>query len=74
MIVEIEKVVEVEKPIELIVEKEVYITDDEEVQELGNKIDKLEELNRELSKEISKKDKSLDELRQTLDIELNKCT
>ena len=58
VIVEVEKVVEVEKPIEVIVEKEVYITDDEEVQELGNKIDKLEELNGELSKEISKKDKS----------------
>ncbi len=32
----------------------------------------MEEANKELSQEIYKKDESLDELRQTLDIELNK--
>ena len=74
VIKEVEKdvIVEVEKPIEVIVEKEVYITDDEQVKELGSKITKLEGVNKELSQEISKKDESLDELRQTLDIELNK--
>ena len=74
VIKEVEKkvIVEVEKPKEVIVEKEVYITDDEQVKELGSKITKLEGVNKELSQEISKKDESLDELRQTLDIELNK--
>ena len=74
VIKEVEKkvIVEVEKPKEVIVEKEVYITDDEQVKELGSKITKLEEVNKELSQEIYKKDESLDELRQTLDIELNK--
>ena len=98
-IVEIVKEVPVDKvvikevvkeiPVERIVEKEIYITDDLQVNKLGEKIAEMEEkifqLNTELGSErkifstkmeesennfqneMSKKDKELDELRQTLD-------
>jgi len=66
VIKEVEKIVEVIKeiPIEKIVEKEIYITDNNQVSELGEKIARLED-------EISKKDKELDEFRQSLDIKLD---
>ena len=78
-----------EIPVERIVEKEIYITDDLQVNKLGEKIAELEEkifqLNTELGSErqifstkmeesqnnfqteMSKKDRELDALRQTLD-------
>jgi hypothetical protein len=58
--VPVEKVVIKEIPIDRVVEKEIYITDDKQVEELGEKITNLND-------EMSKKDKVLDELRQTLD-------
>jgi hypothetical protein len=55
---EVEKIVEKEVPVEKIKEieviKEVYVTDDEQVNELGGKIAKLEEENRELSQKVTK--------------------
>ena len=60
---EVEKIVEVikEVPVEKVVTKIEYISDNSGENELGEKIVKLEE-------EMSKKDKELDELRQSLDI------
>ena len=60
---EVEKIVEVikEVPVERVVTKIEYISDKSGENELGEKIAKLEE-------EMSKKDKELDELRQSLDI------
>ena len=60
---EVEKIVEVikEVPVEKVVTKIEYISDNSGENELGEKIAKLEE-------EMSKKDKELDELRQSLDI------
>ena len=60
---EVEKIVEVikEVPVEKVVTKIEYINDNSGENELGEKILKLEE-------EMSKKDKELDELRQSLDI------
>ena len=60
---EVEKIVEVVKevPVEKVVTKIEYISDNSGENELGEKIVKLEE-------EMSKKDKELDELRQSLDI------
>lgn len=49
-----------EVPVDRVIEKEIYITDDSQVKELGEKIVNLEG-------EMSKKDKELDEFRQTLD-------
>ena len=49
-----------EVPVDRVIEKEIYITDDSQVNELGEKIVNLEG-------EMSKKDKELDELRRTLD-------
>jgi len=46
VIKEVEKIVEVEKPVEKVVTKEVYITDDEQVKELGGKLAKLEKSNK----------------------------
>jgi hypothetical protein len=83
-VVEVVKEVPVEKvvikevvkevPVEKVVEKEVYITDDEQVKELGGKVDKLvEEKNelllkiQQLEGEMSKSDLELDELRHSLD-------
>ena len=87
--VETIKEVVIEKPIDRIVEKEIYITDDDQVNELGGKITKLEKniLHLELQldeerkifstktqesenffqKEMSKKEKELDEVRHSLD-------
>jgi predicted RNase H-like nuclease (RuvC/YqgF family) len=66
VIKEVEKIVEVirEVPVDRIIEKEIYITDDNQVNELGEKITKLED-------EMSKKDEELDELRRNLDIKLD---
>lgn len=54
---EVEKIVEKEVPVEKIKEieviKEVYITDDSEVNELGRKIAKLEEEKRDLSQKLT---------------------
>jgi hypothetical protein len=63
VIKEVEKIVEVikEVPIERVVEKEVYITDNTQVNELLLKIQELEN-------GMSKKNVELDELRQSLDI------
>jgi len=64
-----------EVPVEKVVEKEVYITDDEQVKELGGKVDKLVEEKNELvlkihklENEMSKSDLELDELRQKISI------
>jgi predicted RNase H-like nuclease (RuvC/YqgF family) len=67
VIKEVEKIVEVikEVPVDRVIEKEIYITDNNQVNELGEKITKLEE-------EMSKKDKKLDELRHSLDVNLDK--
>jgi hypothetical protein len=69
-IVEVTKEIPVEKvviqevikevPVDRVIEKKIYITDDSQVKELGEKITTLEG-------EMSKKDKELNELRQTLD-------
>jgi len=56
--VTVEVIKEVEKPVEKVVTKEVYIKDDEEVQELGNKIAKLEE---EIQKEKEEYKQKIDE-------------
>ena len=66
VIKEVEKIVEVikEVPVDRVIEKEIYITDDNQVNELGEKIAELKE-------EMSKKDKELDELRRNLDIKLD---
>jgi len=63
-----------EIPIDRVIEKEVYITNDEQVKELGGKIDKLENEKNELLLKIqqlengmSKKNEELDELRSSLD-------
>ena len=63
VIKEVEKIVEVikEVPIERVVEKEVYITDNTQVNELLLKIQELEN-------GMSKKNEELDELRRSLDI------
>ena len=63
VIKEVEKIVEVikEVPIERVVEKEVYITDNTQVNELLLKIQELEN-------GMSKKNEELYELRQSLDI------
>ena len=63
VIKEVEKIVEVikEVPIERVVEKEVYITDNTQVNELLLKIQELEN-------GMSKKNEELYELRQILDI------
>ena len=50
-----------EVPIDRVIEKEIYITDDTQVNELLLKIQQLEN-------EMSKKNEELDELRQSLDI------
>lgn len=58
VIKEVEKVVEKEIPVEKIKEieviKEVYVTDDEQVNELGGKIAELEKKNRDLSQKLTK--------------------
>ena len=67
---EVEKIVEVIKevikeiPVDRVVEKEVYITDDIQVNELGGKIAKLEI-------EMSKKEINLDELRRVISTKTN---
>ena len=68
VIKEVEKIVEVikEVPIERVVEKEVYITDNTQVNELLLKIQELEN-------GMSKKNEELDELRRSLDISKTKC-
>jgi hypothetical protein len=63
IIKEVEKIVEV--PVEKVVTKIEYIRDENNENELGEKIIKLE-------KEMSKKDEELDELRRNLDIILDK--
>ena len=63
VIKEVEKIVEV--PVEKVVTKIEYIRDENNENELGEKIIKLE-------KEMSKKDEELDELRRNLDIILDK--
>ena len=95
IIKEVEKIVEVikevpvekviiketikEVPVDRVVEKEIYITDDNQVNELGEKIAKLEEEKQIFStkmeemenifqNKMSKKDEELDELRHNLDI------
>ena len=95
IIKEVEKIVEVikevpiekvviketikEVPVDRVVEKEIYITDDNQVNELGEKIAKLEEekqifstkmveMENNFQNEMSKKDEELDELRRNLDI------
>jgi hypothetical protein len=62
--VEVIKEVIKEVPIDRVVEKEVYITDDIQVNELGEKIAKLEI-------EMSKKDINLDELRRVISTKTN---
>jgi hypothetical protein len=62
IIKEVEKIVEV--PVEKIVTKIEYIRDENNENELGEKITKLE-------KEMSKKDEELDQLRRNLDIILD---
>ena len=62
IIKEVEKIVEV--PVEKVVTKIEYIRDENNENELGEKITKLE-------KEMSKKDEELDELRRNLDIILD---
>ena len=62
IIKEVEKIVEV--PVEKVVTKIEYIRDQNNENELGEKITKLE-------KEMSKKDEELDELRRNLDIILD---
>jgi len=52
VIKEVEKIIEVEKPIEKVVTKEVYITDDEQVKELGGKLTKLEKSNKTYSTKL----------------------
>ena len=52
VIKEVEKIIEVEKPIEKVVTKEVYITDDEQVKELGEKLAKLEKSNKTYSTKL----------------------
>ena len=54
VIKEVEKIVEVikEVPVEKVVEKEIYITDDSHVKELGEKITKLEEERQNFSTKI----------------------
>ena len=49
-----------EVPVDRVIEKEIYITDDSQVEKLGEK-------NANLEGEMSKKDKELNELRQILD-------
>jgi len=93
IIKEVEKIVEVikevpvekvviketikEVPVDRVVEKEIYITDDNQVNELGEKIAKLEEekqifstkmeeMENNFHNEMSKKDIELDELRHSL--------
>ena len=51
------KKVEVEKPVEKIVIKEVYITDDEQVKELSQKLNELQNDKKELGKKITKLEK-----------------
>lgn len=63
IIKEVEKIVEV--PVEKVVTKIEYIRDENNENELGEKITKLE-------KEMSKKDEELDELRRNLDIIVDK--
>lgn len=57
IIKEVEKVIEKEIPVEKIKEieviKEVYVTDDEQVNELGGKIAELEKKNRDLSQKVT---------------------
>ena len=62
IIKEVEKIVEV--PVEKVVTKIEYIRDENNENELGEKITKLE-------KEMSKKDEELDQLRRNLDIILD---
>jgi predicted RNase H-like nuclease (RuvC/YqgF family) len=62
IIEEVEKIVEV--PVEKVVTKIEYIRDENNENELGEKITKLE-------KEMSKKDEELDQLRRNLDIILD---
>ena len=72
-----------EVPVEKVVEKEIYITDDNQVKELGEKITKLESDKQEFStnmkemenifqNKMSKKDEELKELRYSLDELLSK--
>jgi predicted transcriptional regulator len=76
--VTVEKEVIKEVPVDRVVEKIIYTTDDIQINELGGKIAELEEERQIFStkteeieiffqNEISKKDKELDELRQKLD-------
>jgi hypothetical protein len=53
--VPVEKIVEktIEVPVEKIVEKEVYITDDEQVNELSQKIVRVEKENKDLKEKVS---------------------
>jgi hypothetical protein len=79
------EIVEVVKevPVDRVVEKIIYTTDDIQINELGGKIAKLEnerqlfstkttEMENIFHNKMSKKDKELDELRQTLDEHLSK--
>ena len=52
VIKEVEKIVEVKVPVEKVVTKEVYITDDEQVKELGGKLTKLERSNKTYSTKL----------------------
>ena len=81
--VEIVKEIPVEKEVIKEVVKEIYITDDLQVKELGEKIDELEkekqifftmttEMENFFQREMSKKDDEIAELRQSLDISVDK--
>ena len=66
VIKEVEKIVEVKVPVEKVVTKEVYITDDEQVTELGNKIAKLEKSNKTYSTKLKNANVEKKELEKTL--------
>ena len=66
VIKEVEKIVEVEKPVEKVVTKEVYITDDEQVKELGEKIAKLEKSNKTYSTKLKNTNNENKKLQQSL--------
>jgi predicted RNase H-like nuclease (RuvC/YqgF family) len=74
--VTVEKVVIKEVPVDRVVEKIIYTTDNIQINELGGKIAKLEqelstktsEMENIFQNKMSKKDEELDELRRNLDI------
>lgn len=63
---EVEKIVEVKVPVEKVVTKEVYITDDEQVNELGEKIAKLEKSNKTYSTKLKNTNNEKKKLQQLL--------